>query len=112
MKKISAAVATRDDSHLLLFAWLWLGLGALALLVFPALRQTHPTLGWLPFWCVIAPALDVALLERRRWFELSRAWLRRAAHRRRPTTRQARRHAQRPRQRQRLAPLLAALLSR
>jgi hypothetical protein len=111
MRKIAANSVT-DDSHLLLFAWAWLGVGVLAMLVFPALRHTHPTFGWLPFWCVIAPAVDLAVLERRRWFEFSRAWLRRAAHRRRPTTRQARRHAQRRRQRQRLAPLVAALLSR
>jgi len=110
MKEISVG-ATRDDSHLLLFAWAWLGAGTLALLLVPALRQTHPTFGWLPFWCVIAPALDLAMLERRRWIALSRAWLRRAAHRRRPT-RQARRHAPPRRQRRRLAPLLAALLSR
>jgi len=109
--KNNSAAAVRDDSHLLMFAWVWLGVGALALLVFPALRKVHPTFGCLPFWCVVAPALDLAVLERRRWLEWSRTWLRRAAHRRRPT-RQARRHAQRRRQRQRLAPLLAALLSR
>src|SRR5262245_29533752 len=108
MKKTFANTA-RDESHLLLFAWIWLGLGVVALLVFPALRHSDPTFGWLPFWCVVAPALDLAVIERRRWLELSRVWLRRAAHRRRPL-RQARRHAQR--RRQKLAPLVAALLSR
>ena len=92
--------------------WAWVAGGVVALLLFPALRERSAWFGWLPFWLVLAPLLDLALLERRRWFALSRTWLRRAAHRRRPTTRQARRHAQRRRQRQRLAPLIAALLSR
>src|SRR5213078_1830041 len=43
----------------------WLVLGAAALLVAPALRGTDPWFGWMPFWLVVAPALDLAVLRRR-----------------------------------------------
>ncbi len=57
-----------DEAHA---AWqsalaAWLGLGGFALLCVPALRGVDPWFGWLPFWLVVAPALDLAFL-RRRW---------------------------------------------
>lgn len=44
---------------------LWLVLGCTALACFPALRGVDPWFGWLPFWLVVAPALDLAVLRRR-----------------------------------------------
>src|SRR5262245_12148402 len=50
----------------------WLALGAAALLLVPALRGSDAWFGWLPFWLVVAPALDLAVLRRRQGL----AWLR------------------------------------
>jgi len=70
--------------------WLWFACGLAAMLAFPALRGSSTMIGWLPFWLVIAPLIDLALL-RRRWLALtSQALLVRARRRRRPA-RQARR---------------------
>lgn len=44
----------------------WLAVGCAALLLVPALRGVDPWFGWLPFWLVVAPAVDLAVL-RRRW---------------------------------------------
>ena len=44
----------------------WLLFGCAALLVVPGLRGFDPLFGWLPFWLVVAPALDLAVLRRRR----------------------------------------------
>jgi len=104
----TTAVATLP---LRIVAWAWFGIGALALLLFPPLREHDATFGWLPFWLVIAPLLDLALLHRSRLTAMSFALLVRARHRRRPPRRQARRRRAPPR-RAHLRPLLAALLSR
>lgn len=74
----------------------WLALGAAALLFVPDLRGTDPWFGWLPFWLVVAPAIDLAVLRRRQGL----AWLRagvcalrehRHAHRRQASPLRARR---------------------
>lgn len=99
----------RDDSPLRIALWLWAGCGLAALLLIPAARESSATVGWLPFWLVVAPLVDLLLLDRVRLMALPRAILVRARQRRRPA-RQARRHARH--RRARLRPLLAALLSR
>lgn len=88
--------------------WGWLACGCAALLLFPGLRERSALLGWLPFWLVVAPAIDLLLLDRSRWMAMSRALVMRARRRRRPAS-QARHMRHR---RARLRPLLAALLSR
>jgi hypothetical protein len=96
--------------HLLRHALLaWFCCGCLLLALFPALRESSPLLGWLPFWLIVAPLFDLALLDRKRLMAVTCALLVRARHRRRPV-RQARRHVRH--RRARLRPLLAALLSR
>jgi hypothetical protein len=96
--------------HLLRHAVLaWLLCGSALLALFPSLRESSPLLGWLPFWLIVAPLLDLALLHRKRLMAVSRALLVRARRRRRPL-RQARRQMRH--RRARLRPLLAALLSR
>jgi hypothetical protein len=50
----------------------WLLIGIAAVVCFPALRSIDPTFGWLPFWLVATPAIDLAFLCRRQ----IGAWLR------------------------------------
>ena len=51
----------------------WLALGAVALLFVPELRGTDAWFGWLPFWLVVAPAIDLAVLRRRQGLAMLRA---------------------------------------
>jgi hypothetical protein len=75
----------RDDAGATTNAlWVWLALGLLACACIPQLRGRDPFWGWLPFWCVIAPLLDLALLHRVRLAATSRAFLAGARRRRRP----------------------------
>jgi hypothetical protein len=84
----AAAVATAPPLRAAL--WIWFACGLMALLAFPSLRGSSATIGWLPFWLVIAPLIDLVLL-RRPWLAVaSRAFLVRARRRRWPA-RQARR---------------------
>ncbi|MDE2085226.1 MAG: hypothetical protein KGI64_10225 [Xanthomonadaceae bacterium] len=46
--------------------WIWLSAGALACLMFAPLRGHDPLLGWLPFWLVAAPLIDLGVLHRHR----------------------------------------------
>jgi hypothetical protein len=65
--------------------WVWFACGLVALLAFPSLRGSSATIGWLPFWLVVAPLIDLALL-RRHWLSVaSREFLVRARRRRRPS---------------------------
>ena len=43
---------------------MWLAAGILACLIFPALRTQDALLGWLPFWLIAAPLLDLGLIHR------------------------------------------------
>ena len=44
--------------------WVWLVVGALACLVFPTLRAHDALFGWMPFWLVVAPLIDLMYLRR------------------------------------------------
>ena len=70
--------------------WLWLTLGVAVMLLFPALRGSDPLFGWLPFWFIVAPLIDLAILRRRWLATTSRAFLARVRRRRWPARRQAR----------------------
>lgn len=75
--------------------WIWLAGGAVACLLFPPLRGHDPLFGWMPFWLVAAPLIDMAVLRRMRVAAALRTavinnFLVRRARRRRPA-RQARR---------------------
>jgi hypothetical protein len=85
----SIAVSARDP--VLLALWVWFGFGVLAFACFPALRGRDPFWGWLPFWLIIAPLLDLLLLRRVAVAAASRGLLLRARRRRRAAPRQARR---------------------
>ena len=71
------------------FLWIWLAAGAVAYLLFPPLRGRDPLLGWLPFWLVAVPLIDLLFLNRTRMLAAACALLVRRARRRRPL-RQAR----------------------
>src|SRR6478736_2086498 len=66
----------------------WLIAGLAALICVPELRGSSPLFGWLPFWLVVAPAIDLAVLRRRHLVARIRELLVRVSRRRR-TTRQA-----------------------
>jgi hypothetical protein len=66
----------------------WLLAGCAALICVPALRGSDPVFGWLPYWLIIAPAIDLAVLRRRSLLARTHALFARVGRRRR-TARQA-----------------------
>lgn len=70
--------------------WIWIAAGAVVCGLFPPLRGHDPLLGWLPFWLIVAPAIDLVLLRRHSLLAVARTCLVRRARYRRPA-RQARR---------------------
>ncbi|HZP65323.1 MAG TPA: hypothetical protein VFB32_03375 [Rudaea sp.] len=90
MQRQMPCAATRSSDVLPLALWIWLLAGLAALAAFPELRSRDAWFGWLPFWLVVAPLIDLAILRRARLGSLARAAFARAA-RRRHRRRQARR---------------------
>jgi len=85
----SRAAALSDDMQPLVLALTcWLIAGLAALICVPELRGSSPLFGWLPFWLIVAPAIDLAVLRRRSLIARFRELLVRVSRRRR-TTRQA-----------------------
>jgi hypothetical protein len=66
----------------------WFAVGCAAMICIPALRGYDPLVGWLPFWLVVAPAIDLAVLHRRSLIAVAHDLLARV-NRRRRTARQA-----------------------
>jgi len=88
--------SSTDPRHPAMTAlWIWFALGALAFACVPALRGRDPFWGWLPFWLLVAPALDLAVLHRVRLGVASRAWLARLRRRRRSAQQARRLHTRR-----------------
>ena len=83
----------------------WLLIGGVALVCVPELRGFDPLVGWLPFWFVIAPALDLAALHRRRLIAAALAVYARMSRRRRKA-RQAQPLQRRSRMPRRARPLV------
>jgi len=71
--------------------WAWLVCGAVAFACVPALRARDPLWGWLPFWLLVAPLIDLAFLHRQRLLATSQAFLVRRLRPRRSSVLQARR---------------------
>jgi hypothetical protein len=65
--------------------WCWLVFGAVAMALIPQARGMQSMVGWMPFWLVVAPLLDLAFVHRDRLLSTSRAVLVRARRRRRPS---------------------------
>ena len=80
----------------------WLIAGLAALICVPELRGSSPLFGWMPFWLVVAPAIDLVVLRRRSLMARTQELLARVGRRRRiarqasPSRRRSRtlRHAQ------------------
>ena len=64
--------------------WCWLVFGAVVMALIPQARGMQPLVGWLPFWLVVAPLLDLAFVHRHRLLSASRALVS-ARRRRRPS---------------------------
>ena len=64
--------------------WCWLVFGAVVVALIPQARGMQPLIGWLPFWLVVAPLLDLAFVHRHRLLSASRALVS-ARRRRRPS---------------------------
>ena len=62
--------------------WCWLVFGAVVMALIPQARGVQSLVGWLPFWLVVAPLLDLAFVHRHRLLSASRAVLVRRARRR------------------------------
>ena len=70
--------------------WVWLALGAALVVLAPGLRSVDAQFGWLPYWLIVAPLLDLALINHQRLSATARVWLSRTRRRRRHLPRQAR----------------------
>ncbi len=70
--------------------WIWIAAGAVICGLFPPLREHDQLLGWLPFWLIVAPVIDLVLLRRHSLLAVARSFLVRRTRHRRPA-RQARR---------------------
>jgi hypothetical protein len=93
MNRSTTAITARDPATFAL--WVWFGLGAIACACFPQLRGRDPFWGWLPYWCLVAPLLDLGLLYRCRLAAASRSFLVRVRRRRRPARQARRSHTRR-----------------
>ena len=62
-----------DFSATELALWCWLVFGVVVMALIPQARGTQALVGWLPFWLVIAPLLDLAFVHRQRLLSASRA---------------------------------------
>lgn len=71
------------DIRVAQFLRAWLAAGALACTLVPAWRGHDPVFGWLPFWLVVAPLIDLVWLRREPLLAAVRARLVRRPHRRR-----------------------------
>ena len=87
----SNAADRRERAALLRAVRSWLGLGLLALAVFPAARGYNTWIGWLPYWLTVAPLAILAIAEHTRLAGAFSALLasgrRRRLHARRPQAR-------------------------
>jgi hypothetical protein len=89
----------------------WLVAGCAALICVPALRGSDPLFGWLPFWLVVAPMIDLAVLRRRSLIARVQDLLARVRRQRRPA-RQAKPLRRRSRMARRAQPLARKMRSR
>jgi len=105
LSQTARAAALPDDMQpwvLALTCWLIAGLAAL--ICVPELRGSSPLFGWMPFWLIVAPAIDLAVLRRRSLMARTQELLARVGRRRR-TARQASPSRRRPRTARHAQPL-------
>jgi hypothetical protein len=79
--------------------WSWFVFGVVVIALIPQARGVT-TIGWLPFWLVVAPLLDLAFVHRGRLFDASKLFVAQtqtSRSRRRPRTTSQARHTRRAR---------------
>lgn len=54
------------DAALLHLLHVWIGIGVLSLIALPVSDWHNHSIGWLPYWLLVAPLVSLALLRRRR----------------------------------------------
>jgi hypothetical protein len=86
----SMTLPVTDYSATELALWSWFVFGAVVIALIPQARGMQSSIGWLPFWLVVAPLLDLAFVHRHRLLSTSRSLLVQARRRQRPA-RQAQR---------------------
>jgi hypothetical protein len=79
-----AAIQADDMSPWVVALSCWLVTGVAALVCVPELRGSDPLFGWLPFWLIVAPAIDLAVLRHRSLIARTRQLLVRVGRRRGP----------------------------
>jgi hypothetical protein len=85
----SSTIVPINDTPWVTSLQAWLVIGSGVLICVPAARGIDPWFGWLPFWLVVAPAIDLFVL-RRGWLATDAArWVERFRQRRRRSRRQA-----------------------
>src|SRR5512144_738507 len=110
--QISRAAGLTDDmSPWILALSCWLITGVAALVCIPELRGSDPLVGWLPFWLVVAPAIDLVVLRRGSLIARTQQLLARVGRRRAPV-RQARPTRRRPRTTRHAQPLARKMRTR
>ncbi|MEP6484182.1 MAG: hypothetical protein ABJB01_07015 [Rudaea sp.] len=55
--------------------WSWFVFGTVVIALIPQARGMQQSIGWLPFWLIVAPLLDLAFIHRARLLSTSRALL-------------------------------------
>ena len=90
LRNFSGVGATSHKPALETAAQVWLMAGIAAWICIPPLRGSSSAIGWLPFWLIVAPLIDLAVLRRHRLAAASRAFLLVRSRRRRAAPRQAR----------------------
>ena len=110
--RISRATIPADDmSPWVVALSCWLITGVAAVICVPELRGSNPLFGWLPFWLIVAPAIDLAVLRHRSLIARTRQLLARIGRRRAPVC-QARSLRRRPRTTRRAQPLARKMRTR
>ena len=62
----SMTLPVTDYSATELALWSWFVFGAVVIALIPQARGMQSSIGWLPFWLVVAPLLDLAFVHRHR----------------------------------------------
>jgi hypothetical protein len=106
-----AAIQADDMSPWVVALSCWLVTGVAALVCVPELRGSDPLFGWLPFWLIVAPAIDLAVLRHRSLIARTRQLLVRVGRRRGPVC-QAKPLRRRPRTTRRAQPLARKMRTR
>jgi len=63
---MNALVASGHSRPMVAVLRIWLACGVALVVLVPPLRGVDPLFGWLPFWLIVAPLIDLTWLHRNR----------------------------------------------